>query len=100
MNEEYFQGSGCGLREVLFYNLLSWNTIYFGAKVLRACRTNLERPKEFMGTKIYRNYSEIYIRPLKNSSINCRLLRVGSIVSRLFWHATSDLQFADLLEGM
>jgi len=55
LNEEYFEECGCGLLEVLFYHLLTCKAQY----LLLAWKADLEGPKDFMGTKICRNYSEI-----------------------------------------
>ena len=84
----------------MFYNLFSWNPIYLGAKFFAPWITNLERPKDFMGTKICRNHSEIFIRPLTITTRCCWLLFVGSIVSRKFSLGNFHLQVADVLEGM
>ena len=72
----------------------------YGENFLLAWIANLERQKDFMGTKICRNHSEIFIRPLTKTSRSCRLLCVGSIVSRKFSFGNFRLQVADVLERM
>ena len=66
---------------------------------MRAGTEYLNRRKDFW-LQSYRNFSEIFMRPLPKISINCWLLYVGSIISRDFPFGSCDLQFADVLEGM
>jgi len=56
--------------------------------------------KIFMGTKSAEKPSEIFIRRLTKTSRNCRLPRMGSVISREFSNGNFHLQVADVLEGM